>query len=97
MVANKVTSEAEGNAVYQKLNSVVEKFLDGKLHYLGMIPADPTLEKAVRNQKTVSTVSPNAKSTKAFEIIAQNLMTGDDKNRYRWDITQLFNNFMGRS
>ena len=27
MVANKVTSEAEGNAVYQKLNSVVEKFL----------------------------------------------------------------------
>ena len=97
MVANKVTSEAEGNAVYQKLNSVVEKFLDGKLHYLGMIPADPTLEKAVRNQKTVSTVSPNAKSTKAFEIIAQNLMTGDDKNIYRWDITQLFNNFMGLS
>ena len=97
LVANKVTSEAEGNAVYQKLNSVVEKFLDGKLHYLGMIPVDPSLEKAVRNQKTVSTVAPNAKSTKAFEIIAQNLLTGDDKNRYRWGITQLFNNFMGRS
>lgn len=97
LVANKVTSEAEGEAVYEKLSSVVEKFLDGKLHYLGMIPADATLEKAVRNQKTVSTAAPNAKSTKAFEYIAQSLITGDDKNRYRWGITQLFNNFMNRS
>lgn len=97
LVANKVNSEAEGQAVYTKLSSVVEKFLDGKLHYLGMIPADPVLEKAVRNQKMVSISAPNARSTKAFEIISQNLMTGDDKNRYRWGITQLFNNFINRS
>lgn len=97
LVANKVNSEVEGEAVYTKLNSVVEKFLDGKLHYLGMIPADSILEKAVRNQKMVSVVAPNAKSTKAFEIISQNLITGDDKNRYRWGITQLFNNFINRS
>ena len=97
LVANKVNSEAEGEAVYQKLSSVVEKFLDGKLHYLGMIPADPVLEKAVRNQKMVSLSSPNARSTKAFEIISQNLITGDDKNRYRWGITQLFSSFMNHS
>ena len=97
LVANKVNSEAEGEAVFQKLNSVVEKFLDGKLHYLGMIPTDPVLEKAVRNQKMVSLSSPNARSTKAFEIISQNLITGDDKNRYRWGITQLFSSFMNHS
>ena len=97
LVANKVNSEAEGEAVYQKLSSVVEKFLDGKLHYLGMIPADPVLEKAVRNQKMVSLSAPNARSTKAFEIISQNLITGDDKNRYRWGITQLFSSFMNHS
>ena len=94
LVANKVNSEAEGEAVYQKLSSVVEKFLDGKIHYLGMIPADPVLEKAVRNQKMVSLSAPNARSTKAFEIISQNLITGDDKNRYRWGITQLFSSFV---
>ncbi len=96
MIANKVTSEAEGDAVYTKMNSVVEKFLDGKLHYLGMIPFDQSLEKAVRNQKVVSIINPNAKSSKAFEIISQNLVTGDDKNRYRWGITQIFNNFINR-
>ena len=94
LVANKVNSEAEGEAVYQKLSSVVEKFLDGKIHYLGMIPADPVLEKAVRNKKMVSLSAPNARSTKAFEIISQNLITGDDKNRYRWGITQLFSSFV---
>lgn len=94
LVANKVNSEAEGEAVYQKLSSVVEKFLDGNIHYLGMIPADPVLEKAVRNQKMVSLSAPNARSTKAFEIISQNLITGDDKNRYRWGITQLFSSFV---
>lgn len=94
LVANKVNSTAEGEAVYQKLSSVVEKFLDGEIHYLGMVPADPTLEKAVRNQRVVSMTSPNAHATKAFEIIAQNLLTGDDKNRYRWGITQFFNNFI---
>lgn len=96
LVANKVTSEAEGQAVYDKLNSVVVKFLDGRLHYLGMIPADSSLEKAVRNQKIVSQCTPSAKSTKAFEIIAQNLLTGDDARRYRWGITQMFNNFSRR-
>lgn len=97
LVANKINSEAEGNAVYEKLRAVVENFLDGDLHFLGMVPADPALEKAVRNQKVVTMVSPNAKSSKAFEILAQNLLTGDDKNRYRWGITQVFNSFMGRT
>ncbi len=98
LVANKVNSEAEGEAVYAKINSVVDKFLDGNLHYLGMIPMDPALEKAVRNQHIISLESPTARSAKAFELIAQNLTTGveKDKNRYRWGITQLFSNFMNR-
>ncbi len=96
LVANKVNSEAEGAAVYDKINSVVEKFLGGQIHYLGMIPMDSVLEREVRNQRIVSLTSPTAKSSKAFEIISQNLMTGDNNNRYRWGITQLFNSFINR-
>ncbi len=98
LVANKVNTESEGEAVYDKINSVVEKFLGGKLDYLGMIPMDPMLEKAVRNQKIISLENSTAKSAKAFEFIAQNLLTGveKDKNRYRWGISQLFSNFINR-
>lgn len=74
VVANKVNSEEEGRAIYEKLNIVVSQFLKGSINYLGMIPQDVQLERAIRQQKTVSLYAPNARSTKAFEVLASNLL-----------------------
>ena len=79
-------------AVYDKIKTVTGKFLGGDVKYLGMIPQDSTLEKAVRNQKIVSLVSPNSKSAKAFETIAYNLL--EEKISYRWGISQIFSSFI---
>ena len=73
VVANKVTSYAEGQLVYEKLQTVVSQFLGGSLAYLGMIPQDVTLEKAVRLQQLVTIDYPTSKSAKAFNLIAGNL------------------------
>ena len=94
LVANKVTSKAEADAVYDKIRTVTGKFLHGDVKYLGMVPDDPSLEKAVRSQKIVSIVNPTAKSSKAFSEIAGELL--DDKINYRWGIAQLFSSFMHR-
>ena len=48
VLANKVNSVEDGDAVYAKLSSVVNKFLDGSLDYAGMIPADTAIDKAIR-------------------------------------------------
>ena len=96
LVANKVNSEAEGKAVYDKMSSVVQKFLSGQLDYLGYIPMDPTLEKAVRNQKVVSMEYPQTRSAKAFETLASKLLERDEKEHYRWGITQIFNSLLVR-
>ncbi|MCR5143985.1 MAG: MinD/ParA family protein [Lachnospiraceae bacterium] len=96
LVANKVSSESEGKAVYEKLNSVVEKFLGGNLNYIGMIPSDTILEKAVRNQKVVSIEAPNAKSSKAFETIADTLLNGNEHVKYKWGIAQIFGSFINK-
>ena len=74
IVANKVMSEAEGNAVYTKLSSVVERFLGGHIDYMGYIPQDPLLEDAVRAQKIVSLASPTSRSARAYFEIASKLM-----------------------
>lgn len=95
LVANKVSSKAEADAVYEKLNSVVQNFLGGKLEYLGMIPNDPILEKAVRSQKIVSLEYPASKASNAFKDIADSLMGGKNTS-YKWGITQLFNHFSNR-
>lgn len=95
VVSNRVNSLEEGVAVYDKLNSVVSQFLQGKLNYLGMIPQDAALEKAVRQQKTVSTLEPNSKSARAFEVLAGNLLNGTHNQlQTRWGISQMFSSFL---
>ena len=93
LVANKVNSKEDGQAVFDKLNSVVTQFLNGTINYLGLIPSDPVLEKAVRQQKTVSLFDPGANSAKAFEVLCNNLLNDEHEElQMRWGITQLFSN-----
>lgn len=74
MIANKVENEEEGEALFSKLKVVTDKYLKMNLTYLGEIPQDAQLSKAVMQQMPVSIQSPNAKSTRAYEAIAAKLM-----------------------
>ncbi|MCR4694225.1 MAG: P-loop NTPase [Pseudobutyrivibrio sp.] len=94
LVANKVMSETEGRAVYDKMLSVVQKFLHGDLDYLGYIPSDMVLEKSVRNQKVVSIENPKAPSSKAFENIARLLLQKDAKTHYKWGVSNIFSRML---
>ena len=74
VIANKVLNAEDAAAVFDKLNAVVKQFLKGDIRYLGMIPQDEKLEKAVRQQKTVSLAYPEADAARAFEVLAKNLL-----------------------
>ena len=75
VLANRTASAAEGRQVFEKLESVVKQFLDGNINYIGMIPQDAMLDKAVRIQKPVSISYPNAKSSKKFEELAKIILS----------------------
>ncbi len=94
LVANKVGSDIEGRAVYDKMLSVVKKFLNGNLDYLGHIPYDQSLEKAVRNQKVVSIEYPQSKAAKSYDALALRLLQKDEKTHYRWGVSQIFNSLL---
>ena len=95
LVANRVTSEEEAKAVYEKLSSVVSRF--GSLSYLGNVPMDASLERAVRNQQIISIVSPNAPAARAFSNLTDKLLNRPTGSvSARWGITQLFNSFLRR-
>ena len=96
LVANRVISESEGQAVYDKISSVVSKFLGGEVEYLGFVPTDPMLERAVRNQKVVSLENPQAKSSKAFEQVASKLLRKDETGRLKWGISHIFNSLLSK-
>ena len=97
VVANRVTGAEEGRQLFEKLDSVVKQFLAGKIHYLGAVPQDGALEKAVRQQKPVSLSSPSSKSAEAFEHIAKAIMKEEDTvATTKWGISKLINKFMNR-
>lgn len=74
MIANKVSGEKEGKNLYEKLSMVVSKFLNIDIEYLGVIPQDSYITKAIMKQKPVSIMYPNAASSKHFEMIARQLV-----------------------
>ncbi|MBQ8596564.1 MAG: MinD/ParA family protein [Lachnospiraceae bacterium] len=75
MIANKVESQAEGQTLYNKLNVVVSRYLKLPLTYLGAVPQDNQLSRAVMQQMPVSLYAPQAKSAVAYEMIAAKLMS----------------------
>ena len=76
VISNRVASEEESMGIFEKLNAVVGQFLNGNLEYLGMIPQDIAMENAVRQLQPVSILYPEAKSSKAFEILTDCLIDG---------------------
>jgi flagellar biosynthesis protein FlhG len=71
VVANMVRSPVEGRALYDKLARVVEKFLpEASLAYLGAIPQDDALRRAVQKQKPVVEAFPAAAASAAFRELA---------------------------
>lgn len=74
IIANKVDSVGEGQALFNKLNAVVARYLKLPIFYLGAVPQDSQLSKAVMQQMPVSLQAPTAKSALAYEAIAAKLM-----------------------
>ncbi|MCM1253277.1 MAG: MinD/ParA family protein [Clostridium sp.] len=74
VIANKVENGQEGRSLYEKLDAVVARYLKIPITYLGMVPQDTQLAKAVMQQMPVSIQNPDSKSAQAYEILAAKLM-----------------------
>ena len=73
IVANRVNSVNESSNLYEKLSAVVNRFLKIKISYLGAIPYDQYINKAVMKQKPVSIAYPSASASKSFQAISTRL------------------------
>lgn len=83
MIANKVEKEEDGYSLFNKLNAVVARYLKMPFSFLGAVPQDSQLNKAVMQQMPVSIQTPTAKSSMAYETIAAKLMNKDVPLRKR--------------
>lgn len=81
MLANRVEKESEGQILFNKLNAVVTRYLKIPMTYLGCVPQDAQLVKAVMQQLPISLQNPAAKSSQAYERIALRLLDKEEAER----------------
>jgi flagellar biosynthesis protein FlhG len=70
VVTNQSRRARDGRALYGKLARVTETYLDVVLRYLGDVPRDDYLVKAVQQQRAVVDAYPKSASGEAFQRIA---------------------------
>ncbi len=73
VLANMTHRQHEGKELFAKITRVTDRFLDITLEYLGAIPNDSRVRKAIQNQRTVVDMFPSAKSSKAFLEMARDI------------------------
>lgn len=71
VLANMVRSAREGHELYRKIAAVTGRFLDATLHFMGVVPYDEQLRKAVQRQKAVVEAYPRSRAALAFKSLAQ--------------------------
>lgn len=70
MVANQVRGEREAAELFEKLGVVVGKFLDVEVDFLGSVPYNKNMQRAVMRQAPVSISDPESDSARSVKNIA---------------------------
>ncbi len=70
VLANMTRSPGEGSALFEKFERVTARFLDVVLEYVGEIPDDPSMRRAIREQRPVVECYPSSPSGRAFKKLA---------------------------
>ena len=74
ILINQSRSEKEALSVFKKLSIVTDRFLSSlSLDYLGHIPYDTKLPSAVRKQRLVSDIYPDAQSSKMIKKLSNQI------------------------
>jgi flagellar biosynthesis protein FlhG len=98
MIANRVRNEDEGrNVLYENMKNVVDRFLNISLEFLGSIPQDDQVSRAVMKQTPVTICAPNCGASRAIEDMAKVLLSdGEEKETVPEErgITLLFSNLI---
>lgn len=71
VLASQVRTQQEGRQLFAKLTKVTDRYLDVALQFIGCIPYDDYVRKAIQRQKAVCDAYPRSKASIAFKNLAE--------------------------
>ena len=79
VIVNSVKTAEDAYEVYCQINSVVKRFLNREIDYLGYVERDNHLQRAVKSQMLVTHCFPNAPASHCFRNLARQIVQGEDQ------------------
>ncbi|ODN43989.1 cobyrinic acid a,c-diamide synthase [Piscirickettsia litoralis] len=80
ILANMVKNSQQGEQLFEKMIAVTDRFLDVMLQYVGALPFDPYIRRAVQKQKAVVEVYPRSEAAVALTTLAQQIQQWQTPN-----------------
>jgi flagellar biosynthesis protein FlhG len=74
VLVNQAPTDAHGRDVFQKLTRVTDRFLTARVGYLGYVPRDENLQRALMAQRPVVDLFPRSPVSRALETVARSLL-----------------------
>jgi flagellar biosynthesis protein FlhG len=81
VLINSVENAEDAHEVFCQINSVVKRFLNREISYLGHIERDSHVPQAVRSQMLVTHRFPNAPASRCFRDLARRIAQQDSPDR----------------
>jgi flagellar biosynthesis protein FlhG len=81
VLINSVERSEDAQEVFCQINSVVKRFLNREVDYLGHIERDPHVPQAVRSQMLVTHRFPNAAASRSFRNLARRIAQQESSAR----------------
>ena len=90
MIANQVHGNRDARELFEKLGMVVAKFLDIEVEYLGSVPYDHNMQKAIMKQTPISILDASCNTARAVNRIANTLEHNMEQEAEHVGIVKLF-------
>ena len=74
VVVNMTQSETQAKAHFERFNSIVQKFLDVNLDYVGHLPLSSRLRQSIVARKPITIDAKNSRENACFQKIAKNIL-----------------------
>lgn len=96
ILVNSVHNASEGLMVFKRLAVAAERYLQVSLDYLGFIPKDDSIQKAVRAQRSFLDIYPESEASKNILSIASKLKE-DPANFIKGSLQLFLGNLLGEA
>ena len=74
VIVNQAANQVEATEIFRRLSTITSRFLPTMLELVGVVPLDGKLREAVRMQRPVVTLHPQAKASRAIQELATRLL-----------------------